>query len=67
MLLDSKYKVSKFGVNSTTISLQSNKPYINQLEFMEAKNFAPNIVVIMLGTNGAYPNNQLTKADFIKD
>ena len=36
MLLGSKYKVGNFGVNSTTISLQSNKPYINQPEFMEA-------------------------------
>ncbi len=67
MLLGSKYRVGNFGVNSTTVSLQSNKPYINQPEFMEAKNFAPNIVVIMLGTNDAYPNNQQTKANFIKD
>jgi lysophospholipase L1-like esterase len=67
MLLGSKYKVGNFGVSSTTVSLQSNIPYINQPEFMEAKNFAPNVVVIMLGTNDAYPNNQQTKANFIKD
>ncbi len=34
---------------------------------MEAQNFAPNIVVIRLGTNDAYPNNQQTKVNFIKD
>ena len=38
----------------TTVSLDFDKPYINQTENQLAQNFLPNIVVIMLGTNDAF-------------
>jgi lysophospholipase L1-like esterase len=40
---------------------------MNQPDFQSAKNFLPNIVVIMLGTNDAYPSRQLYLNNFISD
>lgn len=53
MLLGSNYSVRNFGVGATTVSLESDKPYIAQPAFQSAKQFLPNIVIIMLGTNDA--------------
>lgn len=52
-LLGTNYSVSNFGVGGTSVSLESEKPYKNQPEFEEAKEFLPNVVIIMLGTNDA--------------
>jgi acyl-CoA thioesterase-1 len=50
-LLGSKYLVRNFGVSGSTVLLNSWRPYMDQPEFQSAKEFQPNIVVIMLGTN----------------
>jgi lysophospholipase L1-like esterase len=51
-------------------SLWFGKPYMNENVFQEAKAFQPNVVVIMLGTNDAYPldspNNETFVEDYIK-
>ncbi len=61
MLLGSNYTVDNFGVGGTAASLDSTSPYMHQIEFQRAKQFQPNIVIIMLGTNDANaiitPNN----------
>lgn len=54
-LLDSNYKVANFGVGGSTVLLSSDKPYMDQTEFQKAKNYNPDIIVIMLGTNDANP------------
>jgi len=51
MMLGDKYSVGNFGSRESTALLLSWKPYMNQSEFQSAKDFKPNIVVIMLGTN----------------
>ena len=66
MLLGSSYIVDNFGVGRTTISLQFDKPYLNQTEVQYARKFEPNIVVIMLGTNDAYLSQQ-ERGNFISD
>ena len=53
MLLGANYTVGNFGVGGSTVSLKSDKPYMNQTAFQEAKEFLPSIVIIMLGTNDA--------------
>jgi lysophospholipase L1-like esterase len=54
-MLGSSYRVMNFGVGRTTVSLQADKPYLNQSElFYVAERFNPDIVVIMLGTNDAF-------------
>jgi acyl-CoA thioesterase-1 len=50
-MLGSNYTVGNFGSSGSTVSLNSWKPYMNQTEFQSAKDFEPNIVIIMLGTN----------------
>ena len=55
MLLGANYTVKNFGVGGSTVSLKSQKPYMNETAFQKAKEFLPNIVVIMLGTNDANP------------
>jgi lysophospholipase L1-like esterase len=67
MMLGTNYKIGNFGVGGATVSLESDKPYMNQIEFQEAKQFKPNIVIIMLGTNDAYPSRQQSLNNFTKD
>ena len=59
MMLGANYTVGNFGAPASTVSLESDKPYMNQPAFEEAKKFLPNIVVIMLGTNDATPIRQI--------
>jgi lysophospholipase L1-like esterase len=53
MLLGTNRTVGNFGYGGSTVSLESDTPYMNQSEFEQAKRFQPNIVIIMLGTNDA--------------
>lgn len=47
------YKVGNFGSSGTTISLNSDYPYMYSETFDRATRFQPEIAVIMLGTNDA--------------
>jgi lysophospholipase L1-like esterase len=53
-LLGNHYNVRNFGHTGSFVIQNSWKPYINSNDFYEAKDFLPNIVVIMLGTNDAH-------------
>jgi len=66
-MLGSNFNVRNFGVGGSTVSLQSDKPYMNQTNFERAIEFSPDIVVIMLGTNDAYPSRQQGLNNFAKD
>jgi acyl-CoA thioesterase I len=59
------YKVRNFGAGATTVSLNSETPYMNTSVFHEALEFQPNIVVIMLGTNDAQPSLHRYNASFV--
>ncbi len=69
-LLGPNYSVKNFGVNGSTVLLDSWKPYMDQPEFQNAINFKPNIVIIMLGTNDDLemlrPSNASFEEDYIK-
>jgi len=69
-LLGSGYTVGNFGVNGTTVLLDSWNPYMNQSEFQKALDFKPNIVIIMLGTNDDLqmlrPSNTSFEEDYTK-
>ena len=67
MLLGSNYSVGNFGVGGAAVELNSGKPYMNQSEFQKAKEFAPNIVIIMLGTNDANPALKQNTTKFVED
>jgi acyl-CoA thioesterase-1 len=65
-MLGDNYTVGDFGVGRTTVSLQFNKPYMNQPACQSAQKFNPDIVVIMLGTNDAYLSQQ-ERSNFVED
>lgn len=50
-LLGDGYHVRNFGVNGATAGRETDQPYVNESAFRRAKDFKPNIVVILLGTN----------------
>jgi acyl-CoA thioesterase I len=64
------YSLRNFGAGSTTISLNTQTPYMNTSKFKEALDFQPNIVIMMLGTNDAQPrlegNNATLTSDYVK-
>ena len=69
MLLGRNYTVGAFGHGGTTISINAT-PYVHEAVFQEAKEFNPDIVIIMLGTNDALPSfkiyNSTIVADYLK-
>jgi lysophospholipase L1-like esterase len=67
MLLGTNYTVGNFGVGGTTASLDSESPYMNTSAFQDAKEFQPNIVIIMLGTNDANRRIRPNNASFVAD
>lgn len=67
MRLGTSYIIENFGVGGSTVLLKSDKPYMNQTAFQMVKIFLPDIVVIMLGTNDAIPNNYKHIDNFIDD
>jgi len=56
-LLGKGYEVRNFGVSGATMLRASERPYWLQKDFAAAKEFAPDIVVIMLGTNDSKPQH----------
>jgi acyl-CoA thioesterase I len=67
MLGTAKYTVGEFGFGGAAVTFQSKRSYINETEFESAKEFLPNIVVIMLGTNDAYPSRHSYLSNFVND
>ena len=66
-LLGSRYEVRNFGVSGATLLKNGDYPYWVLPEFTAALEYAPNAVVIMLGTNDSKMNNASHRGDFEKD
>ena len=66
-LLGTNYTVGNFGAGGATVLLDTDKPYIDQVEFVRAKNFLPDIVIIMLGTNDARTDYFKSIDSFVPD
>jgi len=67
MLLGTNYSVKRFGVDGATVTLDSERPYFDQLALNESKDFQPNIVIIMLGTNDARPDLYRFNTSFVEN
>lgn len=69
-MLGTNYTVGNFGAIAATVLLNTNKSYIDQTEFQNARQFQPDIVIILLGTNDAnnanYPSINKFKDDYEK-
>jgi acyl-CoA thioesterase-1 len=66
-LIGSNYTVSNFGVTGSTVSLNSDNPYLNSDAFRSTKRFQPATVIIILGTNDARSDNYPYANNFIGD
>ena len=66
-LLGEGYEVRNFGVSGATLLKKGNKPYWKLKAFTQATDFAPNIVIIKLGTNDSKPPCWKHKAEFAAD
>jgi len=66
-MLGAKWEVKNFGVSGTTLLNSGDNPYQKQGAFKNAKEFNPDVVVIMLGTNDTKPQNWKNKAKFEAD
>ncbi len=66
-LLGDKYEVRNFGRSDATLLKLGDLPYWKTPEFKNATEFAPDIVVIKLGTNDSKPQNWAHKEDFAAD
>lgn len=65
--LGANYSVRNFGFDSTTVLLNTDMPYIYQIEFNRSKHFLPNIAIVMLGTNDARTDYFKSIDNFISD
>lgn len=66
-LLGEGYVVGNFGVAGSAVTKASDIPYMNQAAFQKAKDFQPDIVIIMLGTNDAKDFNYRYIYSFFDD
>jgi lysophospholipase L1-like esterase len=61
------YSVGNFGLSGATVARDARIPYIYQLQFLNAIQFNPDIVLIMLGTNDANPEIAYNETTFTED
>jgi lysophospholipase L1-like esterase len=54
--LGDSYIVGNFGACGTTVSLDSESPYMQSRAYASAKSFQPDAAIVMLGTNDANPS-----------
>jgi acyl-CoA thioesterase I len=66
-MLGEKWEVKNFGVSGSTLLNNGDKPYQKQVAFNKAKDFNPDVVVIILGTNDTKPQNWKNKDNFEAD
>lgn len=66
-LLGAEWKVGNFGVSGRTLLKKGDFPYWKEGAFTKAQEFAPEVVIIMLGTNDTKPQNWKFKAEFEGD
>jgi lysophospholipase L1-like esterase len=66
-LLGDGYEVRNFGVGGATLLKNGDKPYWKERAFEQAKEFAPDVVIIKLGTNDSKPQNWKHRDEFAAD
>ncbi len=66
-MLGDKFDVRNFGVSGATLLRHGDKPYWNQPEFAAVGDDAPDVVIIMLGTNDSKPQNWRYGEEFERD
>lgn len=68
VLLGDKYQVKNYGKSGSTLLSKGHRPYIDQVEYKEALEYAADIVIIHLGLNDTDPRNWSNyRDDFFRD
>lgn len=69
-LLGSGYEVRNFGFSARTLLMKGDRPYMKEQMFADVKDWMPDVVTIMLGTNDTKPVNWAHgyefEADYVK-
>ncbi len=66
-ILGEKWVVQNFGISGATLLKKGDKPYWKQPRLSDAMAFAPDVVVIKLGTNDSKPQNWKFKDEYVSD
>lgn len=61
------WKVGNFGVSGRTLLKKGDFPYWKEKAYQDALGFAPDVVIIMLGTNDTKPQNWKFESEFVAD
>ena len=65
-LLGSDIQVAAFGVNDRTLQSTGNKPYRKEKAFLQSKDYLPDSVIILLGTNDSKDYNWISEKAFMQ-
>lgn len=63
-ILGDDYHVVNFGVSGRTLLKKGDYPYWKEPQYKEVQEYAPDILVIKLGTNDSKPQNWKFKSEF---
>ncbi|WP_375585029.1 GDSL-type esterase/lipase family protein [Cyclobacterium xiamenense] len=66
-LLGKNYEVKNFGVSARTLLKKGDFPYWNEPQFEQVQAYAPDILILLLGTNDSKPQNWAYKESFLED
>jgi acyl-CoA thioesterase I len=66
-ILGDGWVIQNFGVSGRTLLKNGDRPYVKEKAYTDAKEFAPDVVLIKLGTNDAKPQNWKFKDEFMTD
>ena len=66
-ILGDEYDVRNFGISGTIILKDGDFPYWNESAFLDAKDYNPEILIILLGTNDSKPQNWIFGYQFYND
>jgi lysophospholipase L1-like esterase len=66
-LLGARFLVQNFGVSGATLLRKGDLPYWSTGAYAQASAFAPDVVIIKLGTNDSKPQNWAHKDEFAAD
>lgn len=66
-MLGAGWNVNNFGVSGRTLLKKGDSPYWKEPAYQKALKSEPDVVIIMLGTNDAKPQNWMHKAEFAAD
>lgn len=66
-LLGDEYHVANFGSSGACVNPSGDQPYVNREIYQAALEYDADIIVFMMGTNDAKPENWTNKDQFWKD